>query len=324
MTTIAHGRISTAQPFLPKRAHAAAAMSHLHLLLFSFIFILHTSSAVLYNDGQTHSIQTALNDAITLRSSSSLTLPPGDYAIRSPSGSDGAIQLYMSSSLNATGGDVMGADADATNDHPEAGAGVIVGGASHAVFYDGVTVRGGNHLGADATVDDQYYYSVDSSLRNDEAILLSSMFDSNSNNINGGGGQGGDALISQYIGSNVTIYGGSFIAGRGSTKDGHSLHAKYEAQIHVLGGSFYGSWMASDQGSIVVNGCVSRIGTRLVGRLENGHSLDVQVFEEGEGKIVVNKCNQYRKPKSSAVSVMGSVHYLLLGMFLLALGLAAV
>jgi len=117
-------------------------------------------------------------------------------------------------------------------------------------------------------------------------------------------GKGGDALVSQYIGSNVTLYGGTFISGRGGIEDGHSLHATYEAQVHVFGGTFRGSWLARDKGLIVVNGCVSRIGTRLVGRLQSGHSLDVQLIEAGGGKITLNtpeKCNQYRKkPASSA------------------------
>lgn len=252
--------------------HAITTIPLIFVLLLSTL--LSNANAVLYNDGQSHSISSPLNDDITLRSSSTLILPSGDYTIRSPAGSESAIRLYMSSTLNATGGDIFGADA--TEDHPTAGTGVIVGGASYAVFYDGVTVRGGNHLGGTSDVVTTQEVS--------------------------GGGQGGDALISQYIYSNATIHGGSFIAGKGSIQDGHSLHAIYEGSIiHVYGGYFYGSWKVQDKGSIAVYGCVQRIGTRLVGQLENGHSLDVQVFEESEGKIVVNssdeECNHYRKKK---------------------------
>ncbi|KAL9188831.1 hypothetical protein ACHAXT_007209 [Thalassiosira profunda] len=232
------------------------------------------ASGVIYDDGQSHSLDgQSLDEPISLRSSSKLTLPSGDYAIRAPAGGDAAIRLYMSSFLNATGGDIMGADA--ADVHPVAGAGVIVGGASRAVFSDGATVRGGNRPGADD---------------------------------NSGGG--GDAIISQYYASNVTIYGGTFLAGKGGTSDGHSLRASYEAEIYVHGGSFYGAWVASHQGSIVVTGCVSRIGTRLVGRLEDGHSLDVQTQEEAGGKITAIRdpeiCNHYRKkPSSSAVKTAG-------------------
>jgi len=199
--------------------------------------------------------------------------------------------------------------ADASKDHPAAAAGVIVGGASRAVFYDGVTVRGGSHLGAAATTYDNLV--DDSSLRSNNEIIDTVMTNSDisyTNDVNEG--QGGDALISQYFGSNVTIHGGNFLAGRGSIKDGHSLHASYEGQIHIHGGTYYGSWMARDQGSIVVNGCLSRIGTRLVGRLENGHSLDVQLFEEGGGKVTVNspeRCNQYRKKSASPASPAASI-----------------
>ena len=62
-------------------------------------------------------------------------------------------------------------------------------------------------------------------------------------------GRGGDALVSQYLGSNVTIHGGNFLAGRGSVRDGHSLRASYDgAEIHVRGGTYYGSWMAQSGG----------------------------------------------------------------------------
>ncbi|KAL7536608.1 hypothetical protein ACHAXR_007347 [Thalassiosira sp. AJA248-18] len=191
------------------------------------------------------------------------------------------------------------------NDHPDAGAGVIVGGASHAVFYDGVTVRGGNHLGADAAVDDQYFYSQQQQYQ--------------------------WWWWSRWRGSNIAIHWVERYNPRWIFHSRPWQHQRWALSRprkvrginSVPGGYFYGSWfVVSDQGSIVVNGCVSRIGTRLVGRLENGHSLDVEEFEEGEGKIVVNsseKCNQYMKPKSSAVSVMGSACY-----SLLLLGLAAV
>lgn len=270
----------------------------------SFILILGTTSftaegIVLYNDGESHSIQTSMNDAISLRSSSALTLPPGDYTIRSPPGADSSIRLYMSSVLNATGGDIIGADA--SEDHPAAAAGVIVGSASRAEFNNGVTVRGGSHLGMEA---DDYLMDPSSKQNNNKIVAVIATNDDDVK------GRGGDALISQYLGSNVTIHGGNFLAGRGSIRDGHSLRASYDgAEIHVLGGTYYGSWMAQSGGTIVAYGCLSRIGTRLVGRLgEDGrHSLDVQVFEEGGGKVVVNSpesCNRYRrKPASSAVSL---------------------
>lgn len=270
--------------------------------LLPFLLIIPSSASVLYNDGQSHSIQTSLNDAVTLRSSSALILPSGDYAIRSSPGTDAGIRLYMSSTLNATGGDIIGADASA--DHPVASAGVIVGSASRAIFWDGATVRGGSHLGT---------ASVTTGKENINAIRSTTTYNVRGSDNNDAKGQGGDALISQYLGSNVTIHGGSFLAGRGSISDGHSLRASYEgAEIHVLGGTYYGSWMAKDGGTIVAYGCLSRIGSRLVGRLgEDGHrSLDVQIFEEGGGKVVVDSpesCNRYRRkddsPASSAVRV---------------------
>ena len=264
-----------------------------------YFIITYTSFAtILYNDGQTHTQSTSLNEAISLRSSSKLTLPSGDYTIRSPSGNDSAIRLYMSSNLNATGGDIIGGDA--TADHITAGEGIIVGSSSSASFYDGVTVRGGsNNVGdADSIISRERLMIT----REYEDIEDINIFDDTK-----GAGQGGDALISQYFGSNVTIYGGTFMAGSGSVKDGHSLQSSYEAQIYIHGGTFYGSWLANDRGLISVTGCVNRIGNRLVGRLQNGQSLDVQLVEEGGGKIVLNnpeKCNQYRKKDTSPASTM--------------------
>ena len=230
---------------------------------------------MLYNDGQIHTITTNINEAILLRTSSTLILPSGDYTIRSPSGYS-AIQLQMSSSLNATGGDIMGGDA--SSDHPIPGAGIIVGSASTAIFYEGVAVRGGN---GGAASNNLVYdkYDIDNPNR------------------------GGDALVSQYFGSNITIYGGKFISGSGSIMDGYSLHCHGEAQIHVHGGSFYGSWKVNDRGSIVITGCVNRIGSRLVGRLQSGQSLDVQLIEENGGKVVIEnreKCNTYKKKDTTS------------------------
>ena len=255
-------------------------MFHLLLLLIlslctsSYYF---TFATILYNDGQKHTITTNINEAILLRSST-LILPSGDYTIRSPSGFS-AIQLQMSSKLNATGGDIMGGDA--SSDHPIPGAGIIVGSASTAIFYEGVTVRGGNN-GA-AISDNLIYDEYDVDYQN----------------------RGGDALVSQYFGSNITIHGGKFIGGSGSIKDGYSLHCHGEAQIHVHGGSFYGSWKVNDRGSIVVTGCVNRIGSRLVGRLQSGQSLDVQLTEENGGKVIIEnreKCNTYNKKKDTTSS----------------------
>jgi len=270
------------------------------------------SSAVLFSDGETHSITSSIDDAVFLKSTSKLVLPEGDYAIRSPAGSI-AVRLSMSSSLNATGGDVIGGDA---SEGRPAAAGVVVGSASRATFNDGVTVRGGNCPGADDA-----RLSTDSTRRNDDGGVVAEA------NFDGGGdeGRGGDALVSQYFGSNATIHGGNFLAGKGSVRDGHSLRASYKGQIHVDGGTFYGSWMASNFGSIVVTGCLSRIGTRLVGRLQDGLSLDVQLIEEGGGEIIVKdpeKCNSYRKSEFSAARAVGSVHYSLFGMILLCLRFA--
>jgi len=259
-------------------------MFHLLLLLISSLCTssyYFTSATILYNDGQKHTITTNINEAILLRASSTLILPSGDYTIRSPSGYS-AIQLQMSSTLNATDGDIIGGDASSYLPIP--GAGIIVGSASTAIFYEGVTVRGGNNGAANS--DNRIYYDEYDNIDNKN--------------------RGGDALISQYFGSNITIHGGKFIAGSGgSMKDGYSLHCHGEAHIYVHGGSFYGSWKVNDRGLIVVTGCVNRIGSRLVGRLQSGQSLDVQLIEENGGKVVIEnreKCNTYKKKGTTSSS----------------------
>ena len=129
-----------------------------------------------------------------------------------------------------------------------------------------VTVRGGSHLGMEA---DNYLMDPSSAHNSNEIVAAIAVKGDDAK------GRGGDALVSQYLGSNVTIHGGNFLAG---SYDG--------VEIHVRGGTYCGSWMAQSGGAIVAYGCLPRIGTRLVGRLgEDGrHSLEVQVFEEGGGK----------------------------------------
>ncbi|KAL7525095.1 hypothetical protein ACHAWF_001223 [Thalassiosira exigua] len=262
----------------------------LPLLLLSLVGI--ASAVVLYDDGLSHSISAAFDDAISLRSSSTLTLPRGEYAVRAPPGSDAAIRLSMGSRLDAEGGDVMGADA--SGEGARAGAGIVVGGGSRATFREGATVRGGSRSGAagDVRVSTGAYETADGD-GDDE-------------------GRGGDAVVARYYGSNVTILGGTFVAGKGAgdAKDGRSLRADYEASIRVEGGTFYGSWIARGEGVIVASGCVSRIGTRLVGRLADGRALDVQTVEENGGKVVVERrpevCNRYKYDKGGESSAGAS------------------
>ena len=187
-----------------------------------------------------------------------------------------------------TNGEIIGGDIDGVDSVKEEdtliGAGVVVGSASRAEFHEGATVRGGSHVGGLITSDGEISsYEQETNLQS---------------------GKGGDALVGLYFSSTITIRGGNFIGGRGSSSNGHSLHVAYEAQANVYGGSFQGSFLARDRGVIVVHGCVSRVGNRLVGHLDNGDSVDIQFVEEG-GQVIIQApsfaqaCSKYHRTSSS-------------------------
>jgi hypothetical protein len=252
-----------------------------------------TAALILYDDGSVHSITESINDSINLRSSSSLIFDDDSrHVIRAPKGSESAVRLYMSSLLNMTSGEIIGGELEDVGDHSNgddnlSGAGVIVGSASRAEFNNGATVRGGSHASDIVTSDSQVQIA-------ESATNLQS-------------GKGGDALIGLYFGSSIIIKGGIFIGGRGISINGHSLHVAYDAQAQVYGGSFEGSFLARDRGAIVVHGCLSRVGNRLVGHFENGDEVDLQLVEENGGQVVVEApkhfeaCSKYNKRSSDGV-----------------------
>lgn len=178
------------------------------------------------------------------------------------------------------------------------GAGVIVGSASTAEFHKGATVRGGSHVTGDELI------TSDGRIPLVEEVTIPQ-----SNN------KGGDSLVGLYFGSSIIVHGGNFIAGRGSSSYGHSLHVAYEAQADVYGGSFQGSFLARDRGVIIVHGCLSRVGNRLVGHLENGDSVDLELVEQNGGKVVVETpkfdesgttiwgCNRYHRSSGGKMSI---------------------
>jgi hypothetical protein len=285
----------------PRMLFIIAWMRYLLILQIALQLTMATAT-VLYDDGQPHSITQSINDAIQIRSSSTLKISSyyERYTIHSPKGIECAVRLYMSSTLNMTGGEIVGADSSSDeNTSSDAGAGVIVGSASRAEFYKDATVRGGNHLGELDTV--RIRRDTDAvGITPQVKTLESSDTTTSTNSV-----KGGDALISQYFGSIITIHGGNFIGGRGtSSSDGNSVHVAYDAQAHIYGGSFQGDWLARDRGVVVAYGCVQRIGTRLVGHLENGDQVNVQVVEQGGGQVIVKEgegnCDMYRRQSSSA------------------------
>eukprot|EP00956_Cyclotella_meneghiniana_P002887 scaffold3416_cov76-Cyclotella_meneghiniana.AAC.6 len=286
-----------------------------NLLLLSLLQLTTKSNAlVLYDDGSSHSVTDNINDAVNLRSSSALDFSGDHHTIRAPKGSESAVRLYMSSTLNMTTGEIIGGDLDDDNSdgssssveekHSLVGAGVIVGSASIAEFHKGATVRGGSHVSVGDELiasDGRIPYVVEE---------VTTDLQSNS--------KGGDSLIGLYFGSSIIIHGGNFIAGRGSSSYGHSLHLAYEAQANVYGGSFQGSFLARDRGVIVVHGCLSRVGNRLVGHLENGDSVDLELVEQNGGKVVVETpkfdetgttiwgCNRYHRTSSGGKIGVGT------------------
>jgi hypothetical protein len=201
----------------------------------------------------------------------------------------------MSSTLNMTSGEIVGGDLVDGNSVVEKdtfiGVGVVVGSASIAEFHSGATVRGGSHVGGLVTSDGN--------------VLVSEELQS--------GNKGGDALIGLYFSSTITIHGGNFIGGRGISSYGNSLHVAYEAVANVYGGSFQGSFLARDRGVIIVHGCLSRVGNRLIGHLDSGDSIDVELVEDNGGQVVVQTpkfaqtCERYRRRSYGEQTRIGAV-----------------
>ena len=269
-----------------------------NLLLTLSLFCLDCIAVVLYDDGSLHFINESINDTVNLRSSSSLIFSDDSHVvIRAPTGSESAVRLYMSSSLNMTTGEIFGGDLEGEVDESIGkdnlgGVGVIVGSASRAEFRDGATVRGGNHAA--------------------ESLEMTANIGASGSSIYFHSRKGGDAVVGLYFGSLITIKGGNFIGGRGTSMDGHSLHVAYEAHAQVYGGSFEGSFLARERGAIVVYGCLSRVGNRLVGHLEKGDQVDLQIVEETGGEVIVEApkyietCSEYNKKSSGERIVFGA------------------
>lgn len=258
------------------------------------------SAAQSFEDGGEHTLSEDFdNGPLELRSSTSLTLEPGTYAVtfgklsNDNNGDAATIRLTMSSTLIANGGIISGADGHSGGNSGTGGrsggvasAGVHVGGASRAEFYAGAVVKGGN---ADASATELAEEEHEEESRRLLAASSSG---------------GGDALVAKYFGSTIVTHGGTFVAGRGgvprpsspsslststSSSDGHSILVSNEASAEIHGGTFAGSWLASDRGSIQAFGCLSRAGDRLVGTLEDGSSLDVRIEESRGGVVVVQE-----------------------------------
>lgn len=268
-----------------------------NLLLTLSLLCVDSIAVVLYDDGSLHSIKEAINDTVNLRSSSSLVFSNSQVVIRAPNGSESAVCLYTSSSLNMTTGEVFGGDLEGEADESQGkdnlcGVGVIVGSASKAEFRHGATVRGGNYVAESMEM-----------AANVGALQSSTDFHSR---------KGGDAVVGLYFGSLITIKGGNFIGGRGTSLDGHSLHVAYEVHAEVYGGFFQGSFLARDRGAIVVHGCLSRVGNRLVGHLDEGDQVDLQIVEETGGEVIVEapkhreSCSEYNSKSSGERIVLKS------------------
>ena len=122
------------------------------------------------------------------------------------------------------------------SDHITAGAGAIVGSSSSAIFYDGVTVRGGSNDVGDA--DSTSY------------LITKEHVDIN-NFDNTRGGQGGDALY----------------------------HNTLDRMVR--------SWQVSGTVSRMETHCNQDTRRKFI-PTTNGQSLDMQLVEEGDGKVVLN------------------------------------
>mmetsp|Transcript_21077 Transcript_21077/g.45122 ORF Transcript_21077/g.45122 Transcript_21077/m.45122 type:complete len:331 (-) Transcript_21077:88-1080(-) len=215
----------------------------------------------IYNDGRTHTINNAyLFNPGTIAVTAYATLRIEDGYVKAPDNGYKldtewpAIRLSIGSTLNATGGTVTGALA--MRDGTDGGeaieiyngqAGPIT--ASHAHFYDGMDVVGGD------------------SQRN---------------------GQGGNALHVHGFGTSVFVHGGKFKGGKGADgDDGLSIYTSNGGNVYIYSGTFEGEMEVGDSSVIAFYGCFMQNGTVVSGVFADETNLEVNVRAENGGEVVL-------------------------------------
>ena len=78
-------------------------------------------------------------------------------------------------------------------------------------------------------------------------------------NVDGNSGADSNAIVGQFFGSTITVYGGNFIGSQESNaSNGHSLHVSFNTQSNVHVGDFHRTCITCDWGVIVAHGFFSK------------------------------------------------------------------
>ena len=164
-----------------------------------------------------------------------------------------AIRLSINSRFNGTGGSVNGSFAEGNYEEGGGDAIHINNGqsspdtASHAEFYDGITVSGGAAPS----------------------------------------GVGGNALLVNGFGTEATLFGGNFFGGAGAKGNGLSIYVFNSAMVHIHGGIFKGEMKAERNGAINFYGCFMRNATRVTGLFADETKLDIDVRTNYGGEVIL-------------------------------------
>jgi len=220
------------------------------------------SDMTVYNNGGNFIISnqaTSLTDeSIVLTKNTTLTLEQGGY-IAAPLNTDWpAIRISISSTFIGNGGYVTGSYADPSlieGEHVDGGEAIHLNNgqsspktASHAEFYDGIQVIGGDAPS----------------------------------------GFGGNAFHANGFGTTAIIYGGTFIGGEGSTgEQGLSIYVLNSAIVHIRAGTFEGDMRVERRGQVRFYGCFMKNGARVTGRFADDSELDVTVRTYYGGEVIL-------------------------------------
>ena len=207
------------------------------------------SNITVYNDGGTYTIDDDSHgeEVFVISGGTNLSIKNGGV-ITAPSASDWpAIRLSVGSTLNSTGGTIIGSSGKDGGIAIQLNNGQSTSEtAGYAEFYEGVKVIGG-----DAT-----------------------------------DGNGGDAFVVNGFGTEAIIHGGEFIGGVGTVSDGYSLKVLNSASVHIHGGEFQGDMVVEGNGAILLHGCFSmKNGTQVTGIFADETELDVNIKRDGGGSI---------------------------------------
>lgn len=215
-----------------------------------------------YNNGGRYEIDGQVTDeSVLLSRNTTLVLEQGGY-IEAPLNTDWpAVRISTASMFIGKGGVVNGSFADISlleGECIDGGDAIHVNNgqsspetASHAEFYDGIYVIGGDAPG----------------------------------------GVGGNALYVNGFGTTVIINGGAFRGGHGANNNGgdngFSIYVLNSAEVHIRAGIFQGEMKVERHGQLMLYGCFRKHGTKVTGSFVDGTYLDVNVGTYYGGEVML-------------------------------------